>query len=156
MIHSRSGHRRRYAVLVALGLVLPMPPAAVAAEGPPPDELAAVSVYREQIPTASGPRVADPSAASSGGVPLAVEARAAVGKAGADGKALERAATSPAYGAPDRRLAPADAVGENGVLGAAVEVASGTETGRLLGLALVLAAVSAALGAAAAHSRRAY
>jgi hypothetical protein len=154
MIHSRSEHRRRYAALVVAGAALLAPSTAHAGEGPPPDELAAVSVYREQIPTASGPRVADPSGASAG-VPLAAAAREVVRTSGADGKALERAATSPAYGAPDRRLAPADAVGENGVLGAAVEVASGTETGRLLGLALVLAAVSAALGAAAARSRRA-
>jgi hypothetical protein len=156
MIHSRSGHRRRCAAVTAATLALLAPPAAGAAERPPrPDELAAVSVYREQIPTASGPRVADTTGASSGGVPLAPDAQAAVREAGPDAKALERAATSPVYGAPDRRLAPADTAGEEGALGAALEVASGTDTGRLLGLVLVLAAVSAALGAAAARSRRA-
>jgi hypothetical protein len=153
MIHSRSGHRRRYAAVAAVGLALLAPPAAAAADRPPPDELAAVSVYREQIPTAQGPRVADPGV-GSGGVPLAPAARAAVGRAGANGKALERAATSPAYGAPQRRIAPADTVDDDGVLGAAAEAASGTDTGRLVGLALALAAVSAVLGAAAARSRR--
>jgi hypothetical protein len=152
MIHGRSGHRRRQAALLGAALALLAPPAASAAERPPPDELAAVSVYREQIPTAAGPRVADPAATGGVGVPLAPSARAAV--TGPDEQALERAATSPSYGAPDRRLPRADTVEESGVLGAAVGVASGTDKGRLVGLALVLAAVSAVLAAAAARARR--
>ena len=153
--------------LVASLALIAAPGAARAGEQPSPEEIAAVSVYVEQIPTASGPQ-------SAGGVkPRKTTLPAPVHSAlrregGTDAAKLEEIATSSAYGAPQakprlpkraKRAAgrargrpvpevPADIDSAGAV--------DGAEPGgrRLVGLAAALVVITGVAGGAAVARRR--
>jgi hypothetical protein len=161
-MNSRRSATRRTAAAAVVVAALAAPVPVSAQERPRPDEIAAVEVYREQIATASGPRVtggADGSGSSgasgsaTSGVPLTPAASAAV--RGRKNEPLERVATRPAYGAPERPLpAPSTDEREERALDAAIEAAGDTGTGRLVGLALGLLVVTVLVGGLAAARRR--
>lgn len=149
------------AALASAVVALAAPTPAEAGKRPPPDQIAAVEVYREQLPTARGPRVTGERPGP--GVPLAPAASNSL--SGQRGEPLKRVATSPAFGAPERRLpppspekaddaAPEAAEPDEQALDAAIAVADDTGSGRLLGLALGLLALTAILGGVAAVRRR--
>ena len=88
--------------LVASLALIAAPGAARAGEQPSPEELAAVSVYVEQIPTASGPQPAGGAEARKTTLPAPV--RSALRREGGTHAAkLEEIATSSAYGAPQAK-----------------------------------------------------
>ena len=176
MSHRHIRARRVVPALATLALL--GPPASSAAEPPPrPDDTSAAAVYREFIPTAVGARpsaasapAATPSPSSGSpsstgsssateGVPLTPAASQALSKSGkAVEKTLEQLATSPRYGAPERRLPPTTThrptdqavVAAPSTLGAVAT----TDSQRLVALALMLLAVTAVLGALALRRNR--
>lgn len=159
MISRRSTIRRTWAACAVAVAAIAVPAPAGAQERPRPEDIAAVEVYREQIPTAAGPRVTGSSggvggsAAAAPGVPLAPAASAAV--RGRKNEPLKRVATSPAYGAPERALpAPSADEPEERALDAAIDVAGDTGPGRLVALALGLLALTGLFGGLAALGRR--
>ena len=122
------------------------------AKGKPPkaEDQSAVAQYRESIPTSSGPIFGGSAATQTASIPPPV--RAAIAReAGRSAELLIEVATSSAYGAPQERLPrPSVQPRQQGVaVGSAIVAAPGrllesTGRGRLLGLLVVLAAVSAA------------
>ena len=112
---SAFGRSRRAAVwlatlLAGLAVLLGLPTHA-SAEPRPPGDIAAIAVYVETLPTSTGAVVAgkEPSSSGSeqlsGSIPASLPAPvvAALEEAGGeDAEALERVATSPELGAPER------------------------------------------------------
>src|SRR5918992_2648277 len=94
-------------------VMLATAPAASAQQRPPrPDDTAAISVYMEIVPTSGGPEALPPTtpgapSSENGSVaptPLSASARRSLRTAPrAEADTLERIATSPRYGAPERR-----------------------------------------------------
>ena len=156
-------------VLAFLGTVVAAPNAALAGGGPSPEEIAAVSVYVEQIPTAAGPKAAGDAKPRKTTLPASL--RAEIQRAGgSDAAKLEEIATSSAYGARQVRVrAPkstsfsAPRPGEERPLPEASGQASAAATGvvgeaddqRLIGLAVVLALITGVAAGAAFARRRA-
>lgn len=91
-------------VLVCLAVQLARPSAAQA--GPPPADIAAIAVYVETMPASTGSVVAGRAPSNpAGSVPAQLPAAAATAverKGGDDAGLLERVATSPELGAPQR------------------------------------------------------
>lgn len=144
--------RRGLAFSAVALAALAAPVAAAAQERPPPDELAAIAVYHELLPTSTGAR---PGGAGAGrGAPLP-ERTAAELRSQPDpvSRALPNVATSPAHGAPTRPLPPiADEPPDVPALSEAVTAAEADST-RLVGLLLVIGATTILLGAAALRAR---
>jgi hypothetical protein len=93
----------RTLVVAAAALSLVLPAAAQNPPEEPPPGVSSIDQYIEQIPTSRGSRVA--GAGDGKGQPLSRKARRALREQGGpDAAALERIATSPAYGAPERPL----------------------------------------------------
>jgi hypothetical protein len=147
--------------MVAGALTLAAPAAAQDPREEPPPDVSSIEQYIENIPTSRGSRAAGTGKGT--GQPLSPEARRRLREEGGpDAAALERIATSPAYGAPDRPLrksrelvrTPSD---DDASLGAAFSAAVSApgEGGewRLGVLAAILVATTAAL-AVAAYRRR--
>ena len=161
--------RGRLALVVAGALTLTAPAAAQNPPEEPPPGVSSIDQYIEQIPTSRGSRVA--GAGKGKGRPLPSQVRRQLREqGGADAAALERIATSPAYGAPERPLGRAteqsrrksrdlvrdardDDASFGGALSAAVSAPGEDGEWRLGVLAVVLAATTAALGAAAYRRR---
>src|SRR5215204_1928827 len=92
--------RALFATAATAALAASLAPSALAADPPkPPRGNGAVSVYVEQIPTASGSVAAGRSNNSTHGVPPQVKKQLQK-EAGADAAGIEAAATSSGYGAP--------------------------------------------------------
>jgi hypothetical protein len=92
--------------LVAAAAALSAPAASADDSSPdPPSGSSAVDVYRESVPTSSGPRVVDSSVARTVRLGVTVERRLRR-EGGRDTPTLERIATSSELGAPARRLVP--------------------------------------------------
>lgn len=142
------------AALVALAIAAP----ATAAERPPrPDDVSAVDVYTENLPTSSGPR---PGTGPDGAPPFALPPKVAseLRESGApDATVLEQVAVSPGYGAPSRPL-PDVPVSDESTGGApdvpgAVDVVAEAGSGRAVALLAALGVVTAALVAFAVRRR---
>ena len=139
---------------------------------PGPCRVAAVCQYVEQIPTSSGSQATGFGKPRSTPLPPAVK-ESLTRKAGADAPLLEQIATSSAYGAPQKKLrtaAPADPnersdaeigpaiekdTSVGGSLSAAVDVAADGSNGRLIGLLIVLLAITGVALASAGYRQRA-
>lgn len=134
-------------------------PTADAGAEPPPADTAAVAVYVETIPTSTGRVVAGKAASDpAGSVPtrLSAPAAAALEQEGAeDAGLLERVATSPELGAP-QRVVPADdkeLEPERTAL-PAIDISITDGSSRIPWLVLALALITAALTAVWAARRR--
>jgi hypothetical protein len=161
--------RTGVALVVAGALALAAPAAAQNPPEEPPPGVSSIDQYIEQIPTSRGSRVA--GAGNRKGQPLPPQVRRQLREqGGADAAALERIATSPAYGAPERPLKRAserplrksrelvrvprdDDPSLGGALSAAASVPGEDDEWRLGVLAIVLLATTAGLGAAAYRRR---
>lgn len=153
--------------LVASALCLP---GSARAQEQPFEDTALVDEYREDIPTATGPKgTGQGSAGGSGGgsgsvqppplqPALASDLREAVGAE--DAKRLEEVATSPRYGAPTTPFHPPDEGGVPlesdgpGALSAGVTAFAGESGASLLPLVLALVFATGALSGAAVMRRR--
>jgi hypothetical protein len=162
---------RRIGVALVVAGVLALAAPAVAQNPPeePPPGVSSIDQYIEQIPTSRGSRVA--GAGNRKGQPLPPQVRRQLREqGGADAAALERLATSPAYGAPERPLAGSsepprrksrelvrvprdDDSSLGGALSAAASAPGEDGEWRLGVLAIVLLATTAGLGAAAYRRR---
>jgi hypothetical protein len=122
-------------------------PAASATEPPAlvPQELPAADQYVESVPTSSGPKPAKHSASEKSTAGLSIPP--AVRKLDAP---LRQVAVSPALGAPQRKLHPAQ-VDNPSVPGAAVSAVSDSDDERLIWLLPALAVITGAVTGAAAH-----
>jgi hypothetical protein len=126
---------------------------------PPPRPLppsSGISQYVEDVPSAAGPRAA--GQATSGGARLSRSAREQLSNVDkATARALERIATSSAYGAPDARTRRSAGGSQTPSAGsAAASAVLAEENGNLDVVLAVLALVSvAAVGTAVARARRA-
>jgi hypothetical protein len=153
--------------LAAAGAALSIAAPAVAQTPPeePPPDVSSIEQYIEQIPTSRGSRVAGQG--DEKGQPLAPRARRALREeGGTDAPALERIATSPAYGAPERplrprkksrelvRMPPDDDTSLGGAVSAAVSAPGEGGEWRLGVLAGFLVASTGAIGVAAYRRRR--
>lgn len=132
-------------------------PATAAAQAPPPEDVPAASAYVEAIPTGRGSR---PSGAAGGnGRSLDPRVEATLEReGGSDAPVLRDVATSPAYGAPEKRARPQARLRETdeaGALSAVVPSVDGDAEGRLLALLAAIAAIAIAAAAVAARQRRA-
>jgi hypothetical protein len=155
---------------VAAGvLALPAPGAAQNPPQEPPPGVSSIDQYIEQIPTSRGSRVA--GTGNGKGQPLPPPVRRQLReRGGADAAALERIATSPAYGAPERprraptersrrktrdlvRAARDDDSSLSSGLSAAVSAPGEDGEWRLGVLAVALVATTGALGAVAYRRR---
>jgi hypothetical protein len=138
-------HRTSATAAGLAALALWVPAVAPAGGDPPrPDDVAAIDVYRESVPTASGPRIAGQPSQTA--VALLPAAAAAAREHGEEGTTLARVATSPAYGAPTRALpAPLREAEEPTALDSAVTATAGTGSQRLVALMLVLLVTTAGL-----------
>jgi hypothetical protein len=131
------------------------------AKGKPPkaEDQSAVAQYRESIPTSSGPSFEGSDATRTTSLPPPVRATV-TREAGRRAGLLVQVATSSAYGAPQERLPRARGTRPEGAgAGSAIAAAPGrllesADRGRLLGLLVVLAAISAGAVVAASRSRR--
>jgi hypothetical protein len=149
-------------------LLLPVGTAGAQERPPRPDDVSAISVYQEVMPTSAGPRVAPrtespgaPAPAAPASAPLAPEVRRELRQAPREeANKLEEIATSSAHGAPAApRAAPPP--GERGALiddeasvaGTTLEVAS--QSGRVAALILALAVATAAAAIVFVRRRRA-
>jgi hypothetical protein len=95
--------RRAGVALVIAALAFAAPAPAQSPPEEPPPGVSSIDQYIEQIPTSRGSRVA--GAGNRKGQPLPPQVRRQLREqGGADAAALERIATSPAYGAPERPL----------------------------------------------------
>ena len=96
-------------LLVCLSAVL-AGPAAAGSKPPPPLDVAAIAVYVETLPTSSGSVVAGQAPSAPGGsVPARLPAQAVTAleqHGGEDAGLLERVATAPELGAPQRIVPP--------------------------------------------------
>jgi hypothetical protein len=140
-----------------------------------PDDVAAVDQYRETIPTGAG-KAGVGTKTKRGGKPLSTAARKSLQSEAADvAPVLEQVATSPAFGAPteslrksgprgqpDRLSGPRVKPDDSGTAGsaepsaasAAVSAVTGDAAPRVVGLLVVLFAISAlAVGGAALRQR---
>ena len=131
-----------------------------------PDDIAAVDQYRETIPTGGGRAGVGTETDGPGGTPLSAGARADLQRAAGElAPTLEALATAPEFGAPTGSLrdgGPTVRPDDDGSAGSlepsAVSAAVGAVTGdganRVVGLLVVLFAISAlAVGAAALRQR---
>jgi hypothetical protein len=153
---------RRTFLLLAVTLVMAPSTAAQNPPEEPPSGVSSIDQYIEQIPTSRGSRVAGQG--DGKGQPLSPQARRALREhGGPDAAALERIATSPAYGAPERPLGKSrdmvrppteDDASLRRALSAAVEAPGEGGAWRLGVLAGVLVATTAGLGTAAFLRRR--
>jgi hypothetical protein len=140
-----------------LGLVASEP---AAADDPPrPEDVAAVSAYVELVPSSEGAK-APPQGNTAAGEPLPAAAAARLSRLPPqDAKQLERIATSPSLGAPERDLRVArrartdleDATESTSTIEA---VSADASRDRMLGLAAALLAISGATIVLAARQRR--
>jgi hypothetical protein len=131
------------------------------AQGKPPkvQDQSAVAQYRESIPTSSGPELTGAAAVRTAPLPAPVHA-AIAREAGRSAGLLEQVATSSAYGAPQDRLpeTPAGAHPGGAGAGSAITAAPGrliasAGRSRLVGLIIVLVAVTALTAVAARRWR---
>lgn len=139
---------------------------------PGPCRVAAVCQYVEQIPTSSGSQATGFGKPRVTPLPPAVKEQL-TRQAGADAPLLEQIATSSVYGAPQKKLRAAP-VGPNnrssgelgppieredtsigGALSAAVDVTADGSNGRLIGLLIVLLAITGVALASAGYRQRA-
>jgi hypothetical protein len=156
----RATSRRRLVLLVLpVALFLASEESYAATSPPVPPDIAAILVYVETIPTGSGAKAVRPGAEQKAPLPPAT-ARKLRAEAGRDARILEEIATSSQYGAPQRKLPLAhDRPEPDGddlsprVLATAVTAAADVEEGRLLGLTLVLGAITAVAFGMAARRR---
>ncbi len=108
----RSRRTRIWSATLLVGVTALLGPTADAgAEPPPPADIAAIAVYVETIPTSTGGVVAGrPPPSPAGSVPARLSAPAAAAleqEGGEEAGLLERVATSPELGAP-QRVVPVD------------------------------------------------
>jgi hypothetical protein len=162
-MRSRGRDARAYAKAlswtgVLTGALLWTGTAGAASPPPPPEDVPAVSAYVELVPTSRGSRSPNAPAAKRGKLPREVEARLAR-QGGRDAPLLKEVATSPAYGAPPRRVRerkqtklPAESRDES-ALGSAVSVATDGSDERLVVLGFILLVVTVG-GVAVAYLRR--
>jgi hypothetical protein len=152
---------RRTFVLAGAALLFSAPAGAQNPPEEPPPDVSSIEQYIEQIPTSRGPRVG--GTGDGKGQPLSRQARRQLQEQGGrDAAALERIATSPAYGAPERPLRKSrelvrrpgeDDASLGGALSAAVSAPGEGGEWRLGVLAAFLVATTGALGAAAYRRR---
>ena len=148
---------------VAVSLALLMWSHDALAKGRPPkvQDQSAVAQYRESIPTSSGPELTGTPGARTSPLPAPVRATI-THEAGRRAGRLVEVATSSSYGAPQERLPrisdrtrPAGAGTGSAIAAAPGRLLESAGRGRLLGLLVVLALVSAgAAVAAGGRSRR--
>ena len=147
---------------VAVSLALLMWSHDALAKGRPPkvQDQSAVAQYRESIPTSSGPELTGTAGARTRPLPAPVHATI-TREAGQSAGRLVKVATSSAYGAPQDRLpgtsagAHPDGAGVSSpIVAAPGRLIASAGRSRLLGLLVVLVAVSACAGIAAARGRR--
>ena len=153
-----------FAAAVA-GLALAAPAAATHKPGHPPTDASAYDQYVEQIPAGSGSKTPGRGRAKKRPLPrrAAEELRE---QGGSDAELLESVATDTRLGAPERKLPSSPSISRKirketheepttaGALAAGVDVASDGSENRIVGLLVVLGAVTAALVAAVLLRRR--
>jgi hypothetical protein len=149
-------------LVIAVALAMAPPTAAQNPPEEPPSGVSSIDQYIEQIPTSRGSRMAGQG--DGQGQPLSPQARRALREhGGSDAAALERIATSPAYGAPERPLRKSrnmvrppteDDASLRRALSAAIEAPGEGGEWRLGVLAVVLVTTTAGLGTAAFLRRR--
>ena len=147
---------------VAVSLALLMWSHDALAKGRPPkvQDQSAVAQYRESIPTSSGPELTGTAGARARPLPAPVHATISR-EAGQSAGRLVKVATSSAYGAPQDRLPetsagahPEGAGVSSPIVAAPGRLIASAGRSRLLGLLVVLVAVSAGAAVAAARGRR--
>ena len=148
---------------VAVSLALLMWSHDALAKGRPPkvQDQSAVAQYRESIPTSSGPDLTGTAGARTRPLPAPVHATITREAGQSAGRRLVKVATSSAYGAPQDRLpetsagAHPDGAGVSSpIVAAPGRLIASAGRSRLLGLLVVLVAVSAGAAVAAARGRR--
>jgi hypothetical protein len=153
--------RAGVALVIAGALALAAPAAAQNPPEEPPPGVSSIEQYTEQIPTSRGSRVA--GTGEGKGLPLSPPARRQLREQGGrDAAALERIATSLAYGAPERPLRKSrkivrprseDDASVGKAVSAAVSAPGEGGEWRLGVLAVALVATTGALGMAAYRRR---
>lgn len=144
-------------LLICLAAELGRPAAARAA--PPPEDTAAISVYVETMPTSTGGVVVGRSApVPAGSVPAELPEAAATAverRGGEDAGLLERVATTPELGAP-QRVVPTeeDELEPERTAVPAIDIAIADGASRIPWLVAALSLITAALSAAWAVRRR--
>jgi hypothetical protein len=152
--------RTGLALIAISSLTLAGPAAAQDPRKEPPPGVSSIEQYIENIPTSRGSRAT--GAGNGKGQSLSPQARRRLDEeGGADAAALERLATSPGYGAPERPLRrtgkPAEGLGDDpslgGALSAAVSAPGEGGEWRLGVLAGILVATTGGLGVVAYRRR---